>query len=161
MIKLIVIGEQGRAMPVASAPHFRITGGTIWIGPGAAGEKPLLRYFSGRWEYSDVLWSGMRFEGKSRLIFGVPRDPAGVSNALEALSLYGRTLSANGIPFAVYDLSRDMWRGVTANTWWHAFRVEVAEFRDSDSPSPGIASVIPGFRGTETDRGKKDPRTLN
>lgn len=40
----------------------------------------------------------MRFEGKCRLIFGLPRDPVGVSDMLDGVSVHGTLLSANGIP---------------------------------------------------------------
>jgi hypothetical protein len=124
MIRLTVIGDQGRVAIVMSAPHFRITGGSVWIGPSAGGHKPLARYVSGRWQYGDTLWEGVRFEGPCRIVFGVSREPRGVSEEITALSIVGDTLSANGIPFAAYDPTRDMWRGVGANAWWHAFRVE-------------------------------------
>jgi hypothetical protein len=116
-------------MEITSAPYFRITGGAVWIAPGTSTHLPLLRYVAGSWEHGDVLWSGMRFEGKCRLIFGLPRDPAGVSDEIDSLSIYGNTLSANGIPFALYNDDREMWQGVEANSWWHAFRVESAEIR--------------------------------
>jgi hypothetical protein len=124
MIRLTVIGEQGRVAIVMSAPHFRITGGAVWIGPSAGGQKPLARYVRGHWQYGDTLWEGVRFEGPCRIVFGLAREPSGVSEEVSALSIVGDTLSANGIPFAVYDTTRDMWHGVGANAWWHAFRVE-------------------------------------
>jgi hypothetical protein len=129
MIRLTVIGDQGRAAVVISAPYFRITGGSVWIGPSVSGERPLVRYVSGRWQFGDALWSGLRFDGQCRLVFGLARDPLGVSDELNGLSLYRDILAANGIPFAIYDDGREMWRGVAANTWWHAFRVESAGFR--------------------------------
>jgi hypothetical protein len=141
MIRLTVIGEQGRAMEITSALYFRITGGAVWIGPGV--HLPLVRYISGSWDHGDVLWSGMRFEGKCRLIFGLPRDPARVSDEIAALSIFRNSLSANGIPFAVYDHEREMWRGVEANSWWHAFRVESAELR----PSSVVSSDAPEIKG--------------
>jgi hypothetical protein len=127
MIRLTVISEQARAMEITSALYFRITGGAVWIGPSV--HAPLVRYIGGSWEHGDVLWSGMRFEGKCRLVFGLPRDPAGVSDEIDSISIYGNTLSANGIPFAVYYHEREMWRGVEASSWWHAFRIESASFR--------------------------------
>ena len=131
MIRLTVIGDEGRAAVVATAPHFRITGGALWIGPSVDGSMPLVRYVSGRWQYADILWLGVRFEGKCRVVFGLPRDPAGVSDELSGLSIYDNILSASGIPFAVYEVGRETWRGVTMNTWWHAFRVESAAQRPS------------------------------
>jgi hypothetical protein len=78
-----------------------------------------------------MLWAGMRFEGKCRVVFGLPRDPAGVSDLLQSLSIHDCTLSANGIPFAVYEPRRDLWRGAIADAWWHAFRIESAGLRQS------------------------------
>jgi hypothetical protein len=141
MIRLTVIGEQSRAMEITSALYFRITGGAVWIGPGV--HAPLVRYVGGRWEHGDVLWSGMRFEGKCRLVFGLPRDPAGVSDAIDSLSIHGNTLCANGIPFAAYDHQHEMWRGVEANSWWHAFRVESAAYRPASGRSHESEHVLP------------------
>lgn len=117
-------------MLVASAPYFRITGGAIWIGPRTEAGVPLVRFSASRWQHNDALWSGMRFEGKCRLIFGLPRDPVGVSDILDGVSVHGTLLSANGIPFAEYSPAQEMWRGVGAHTWWHAFRIESVGLRE-------------------------------
>jgi hypothetical protein len=71
----------------------------------------------------------MRFEGHCRLVFGLPRDPVGISEQLQSLSIQGRVLSANGVPFAVYEPAQDMWHGAGAHIWWNAFRVESTELR--------------------------------
>lgn len=139
MIRLSVIGEQGRAALVTTSGYFRITGGVVWLDPG----QPLVRYVPPGWKFQDTIWSGLRLEGRCRLVFGLPRNPAGISDALESLSIYGTTLSANGIPFAVYDPERDMWRGVVAESWWHAFRIESVGLRP---PQPKRALRV-GFRG--------------
>jgi hypothetical protein len=153
MIRLTVIGDEGRAAVVATAPHFRITGGSVWIGPSVDGSMPLVRYVSGRWQYADVLWRGIRFEGKCRLLFGLPRDPAGVSDELGGLSIYDNILSASGIPFAIYEVERDTWRGVTVNAWWHAFRVQSAVQRPSLGPESSSENAqLPGAL--------QDPRNL-
>jgi hypothetical protein len=75
--------------------------------------------------------SGMRFEGRCRLVFGLAREPTGVSEELSGVSIAADTLSATGIPFAIFDTAREMWRGVGLNTWWHAFRVQSADHRRS------------------------------
>ncbi len=140
LIELTLVGDHGQAMRVTASPYFRITGGAIWIGPSAEGERPLARYVAKHWEHEGVLWRGLRFEGKCRLVFGVPSEPTGVSEEIAALSIHGDTLSANGIPFAVYAFAQDMWGGARANTWWHAFRVESASIRD-----PARVSKHKGF----------------
>lgn len=43
---------------------------------------PLLRYVSARGRYADVLWRGIRFEGKGPLRFGLPRGPSSESAEL-------------------------------------------------------------------------------
>jgi hypothetical protein len=131
MIQLSAIDEHGNATVIASAAYFRITGGAVWIGPAEAADMPLVRFTAGSWQRADQRWTGLRFEGRCRLIFGLPRDPAGVSGAIDGVSACGATLTANGIPFAAYDEDREMWRGVGANTWWHAFRIETAGLRTS------------------------------
>lgn len=147
MIRLTVIDELGGATPVIAAPYFRITGGAVWIRASGGSDKPLVRYIAGRWRKDDTTCSGMRFEGRCRLVFGLSREPTGVSEELSAVSITGDTLSANGIPFATYDTARDMWRGVGVNTWWHAFRVESSEHRQSadlSDESQGRGGTEPG-----------------
>ncbi|HTV51006.1 MAG TPA: hypothetical protein VME21_07455 [Steroidobacteraceae bacterium] len=153
MIRLTVIDELGSARPVNSAPYFRITGGAVWIGPSGGGEKPLVRYVSGRWRKGDLTCSGMRFEGRCRLVFGLAREPTGVSEELSGVSIAGDTLSANGIPFAIYDTDREMWRGVGLNTWWHSFRVESSEHRRSSSASDHADAVGRSNPGGDTPQG--------
>ncbi len=159
MIRLTLIGGEGKAAVVTSAPYFRIVGGVVSLGP-AAEEPPLIRYLDGRWIWNGIAWYGMRFEGRSRLIFGLPRDPSGVSDELESLSIRGQTLSANGIPFAEYDPARQMWHGAAANSWWHAFRVEAAGFRtgpSQSSESEGPRSDL----SDPSDGGRHSSPTLN
>ena len=126
---------------VVSAPYFRITGGAVWIGPGALSDVPLVRFTRGRWQYASNEWAGLRFDGKCRLILGPAREPSAVSDVLQGLSISGVVLSGNGIPFAAYDEEREMWKGAT-NSWWHAFRIESAELRASSATSekPSIRS---------------------
>jgi len=135
MIRLSLISDRGRAAEVISAPHFRITGGSVWIGPSAGGEKPIVRFVAGRWKYTEVLWSGLRFEPHCRVVFGLAREPLGVSEDLGGICIDGYTLWAAGTPFAVFDRARDMWRAVGAQSWWHAFRVESVELA-----RPAVAS---------------------
>jgi hypothetical protein len=120
VIRLTVFGERGQTALVTESGYFRISGGVIWVQPG----EPLVRYVDSGWKYRGTPWSGMRLEGKCRIVFGLPREPAGASDRLESLTVSGTTLSAGGIPFAVYEPLRDMWRGAVVGVWWHAFRIE-------------------------------------
>ena len=160
MIRLTLIGGEGKAAVLASAPYFRINGGAVWIGPGASDQHPLIRYVNGRWISNGIAWYGMRFEGKSRLIFGLPRDPSGVSDELESLSIQGATLSANGIPFAEYDASRDMWRGAAATNWWHAFRVEMSGYR-APAPRSGENDAVASSTPDSSDDRRENSQRLN
>ena len=54
-----------------------------------------------------------------------------MSEVLQSVSISGRALSANAIPFAVYDETSQIWRGVSVGSWWPAFRIEVADLRKS------------------------------
>jgi hypothetical protein len=126
VIRLKLIGTQTEAyLPQASA-YFRITGGVVWTRPEYG---PLATYSEERWRHREVLWPGLRFEGQCRLVFGIPCDPAGMSEPLQSLSIEHQVLSANGIPFAVYEPEQDTWHGARVSTWWHAFRVESIELR--------------------------------
>jgi hypothetical protein len=139
MIRLTFIGEPPKASLAETSLYFRITGGLLWTQPALG---PVASYVDERWKYTGTLWSGMRFEGKCRLVFGLARDPSAVSEELQSLSISGRVLSANGIPFAVYEPANDMWHGAIADTWWPAFRVESADLRHSVTAPTLRADVI-------------------
>lgn len=122
MIRLTVIGEGSSAERVATESIFRITGPAVWLPDRVSRGTPLTHYSSGFWHYKGRVWSGLRFDGRCVLMFGLPRDPAGTSDRLSGISIHGTSLIANGLPFAEYDPDKDIWHG--ANRWWHAFRVE-------------------------------------
>jgi hypothetical protein len=155
MIRLTLIGAEGRAAPAMTGAYFRITGGAVWTRPG---DEPLVRYCQPSWRYADAQWLGMRFEGRCRIVFGLPRDPAGVSGLLDAVSIYGCTLSANGVPFAVFEPDRDMWRGAAKDSWWHAFRLESAGLRPPTQRSLQGEELIPPT-GPPQDQG--DQKSIN
>jgi hypothetical protein len=130
MIRLTVMDNEGGAAVVATSSYFRINGGAVWRRPG---DDALVRYVDGAWQHLGMRWAGMRFEGGCRLVLGLPREPARVSDGLSGFSIHDCTLSTAGIPFALYVPLQDMWRGVAPETWWHAFRIESAGLR-SDAP---------------------------
>jgi hypothetical protein len=135
MIRLTLIGERSRTPAPVESAYFRITGGSIWIRPG---DTPLVRYIGPTWQYRGAQWTGLRFEGNCRLVFGLPRDPAGISELLSVVSISACSLSANGVPFAVLEPNREMWRGASTDAWWHSFRLESLSLRpavDSDRDS--------------------------
>jgi hypothetical protein len=144
MIRLTLFGERSRTPAVVESPYFRITGGTVWTRPG---NDPLLRYTGPTWHYDGSHWSGMRFDGKCRLVFGLPRDPAGISDLLSVVTIHCCALSTNGVPFAVYEPDREMWRGATGEVWWQSFRLESLSLRpldtDSRPRSKSIYVVVP------------------
>jgi hypothetical protein len=141
MIRLTLLGERNRPLPPVENAYFRITGGSIWIRPG---DTPIARYVGPGWQYRGSQWSGLRFEGNCRLVFGLPRDPAGVSELLSVVTICGCSLSVNGAAFAVLEPDRDMWRGASTGAWWHSFRLESLSLRpaiDSNSGRlPGVNS---------------------
>ena len=139
MIRLTLIGVEAQASPVDASAYFRISGGVVWTQPTCG---PLVIYTKEGWRHRAVLWSGMRFEGQCRLVLGLPRDPAGVSEQLQSLSIHDRVLSANGVPFAVYEPARDMWHGAGADTWWHAFRVESIGLRQLIASRPNLRAGL-------------------
>ena len=121
MIQLTLINDDGEALVASRAPFFRITGAAVWT---FRGEGYIARLRDGAWESKGRVWAGMRFEGQCRLVMGLPREPSAVSEILHSVSLSHDVLSANGIPFAVYNSARDMWRAAITDRWWHAFRIE-------------------------------------
>jgi hypothetical protein len=124
MIHLSVFAGGVKAVQVASEPYFRVTGGAIWTRP----EEPVLLQVRGAsWEYGNILWKGMRFVGRCRLIFGVPRGVEGVSTEFHGLTVAKRTLYTNGFALATYDAAFDAWWSLTSGVRCHAFRIESAE----------------------------------
>ena len=133
VIQLTLVDDGSRAWVARTAPFFRITGGNVWTSPG---DGRIVRFTGQGWEFAGQVWDGMRFEGPSQLIMGLPKQPTAVSEVLKSVSIVRDVLSANGIPFAVYDPVRDMWRAVIAETWWHAFRIEsVRDGRSASEPT--------------------------
>lgn len=133
MIQLTLIGAHAEACRVKSSPYFRITGGIISTRPE---EGPLATYAEGRWRDGEVLLSGMRFEGPCRLVFGLPCDPAGLSEELQSLAIDGPVLSAHGVSIAIYEPTRELWHDAGGTSWWHAFRVESVESRELPGQAP-------------------------
>jgi hypothetical protein len=126
MIRLTMVGLEASAVLARASPYFRVTGGVVWIQPD---EGPIVSYSDDGWRHKGVPWPGMRFEGECRLVLGLPRDPTSVSEVLQSVSISSRVLCANGIPIAVYDDAQQSWQGVTASSWWPAFRIEIADLR--------------------------------
>ncbi len=129
MIRLTFIGEGLSTAFEDLMAYYRVTQGMVWTGPGSG---PIATWAGDGWMYQGRLWPGMRFEGNCRLILGLPRDPVAVSEPLSSVSVSGRTLFANGLPFAIYDPAREHWHGVLGSLSWPAFRIEAVEMRDSD-----------------------------
>ena len=133
-----MLGLGGSAAVAARSPYFRITGGVVWTRPH---EGPIATRAEDGWRHKEVPWPGMRFEGHCRFVFGLPRDPTRISEPLQSVSIFNHVLSANGIPVAVYDDAREIWHGVTADSWWPAFRIEIAELRNL-RPKPTLRGDV-------------------
>lgn len=152
MIRLTLIGADEEAAVVDTSEYYRITGGVVWTRPGRA---TLATYVEGRWRYQALLCSGMRFEGPGRLIFGISSEPAGVSEPLQSLAIDGEVLSVNGVPFALYEPTRDMWHRVDSGSWWQAFRIESVELRELPGQAPSAG------RSTDPSQPLGDPEHKN
>lgn len=150
VIRLTLLGAPVEASLADTSAYFRITGGVVWT---RAEYGPLATYTDAGWRHHEVLWPGMRFEGYCRLVFGLPRDPVGISEQLQSLSIHGRILSANGVPFAVYEPAQDMWHGAGAHIWWNAFRVESIQLRQF----PGLDGDVAGLPSASQGAAHKSP----
>ncbi len=141
MIELTLIDDRGGVRVARTAPFFRITGGNVWTSPG---DGRIVRFSPRGWEFEGQAWEGMRFEGPSKLVMGLPKEPTSLSEVLQSVSITREVLSANGIPFAAYDPERDMWRSAIAEIWWHAFRIESVSNRKSVADLTGHSEPDPG-----------------
>ena len=140
MIQLTLLGEHGRIVPVECSAYFRITGGAVWTLPG---DRPLVRFTGADWHYQGTQWPGMRFEGACRLMFGIPCDPADVSDLMESISILGCTLFADRVAFARYEPGPEMWHATLTDTWWHAFRIESPGLREFSARPTLRGDIIP------------------
>ncbi len=129
------------------APFFRITGSTVWT---VHGESYVARLTDCGWEAHGKLWTEMTFEGPCRLVMGVPREPTSVSEILAGLSISHGVLSANAVAFASYHRETDMWRAVSSEKWWHAFRIETVH--EHAQLSDEAAYSAPGSRSSARNR---------
>jgi hypothetical protein len=119
MLQLTFIDGSVETAVVASSHCFRITGGTIHGLHGG----PLAIFDQETWSHGPVRFSGIRFAGDSRLVWGIARDPNPGTEALTTLALDGRILLANSQPFARYEPKRDMWDSLLRPRSWHAVRI--------------------------------------
>lgn len=149
MIRLTMVGLPASATVAAASPYFRVTEGVVWVRPD---DGPIATYEEHGWRHNGLLWPGMRFEGQCRLVLGLPRDPTSISEVLQSVSIAGRVLRANGIPVAVYDGMTQTWQGVTAGSWWPAFRIELADLRQ-----PLADGLADGARSPD---GSQDPQAI-
>ncbi len=133
MIQLTFVNDDGEALLAFAAPFFRITGSAVWT---VRGDGYIARLTPHGWESNGKLWTGMRFEGRCRLVMGFAREPSAVSEILQSVSVSLDVLSANGIPFAAYNPAQDMWRAAVADRWWHAFRIESVDHQASIADAP-------------------------
>jgi hypothetical protein len=134
-----MVGPLASAIVAATSAYFRVTGGVVWVRPD---DGPVAAYEEQGWRHKGVLWPGMRFEGQCRLILGLPRDPTSISEVLHSISIGRRVLRANAIPIAVYDDKTQTWRGLTAGSWWPAFRIEIADLREPRAKPTLLGDVI-------------------
>lgn len=143
-IQLTLIREDSTVGVSFLAPFFRITGSTVWTVPG---EAYVARLTESGWEAHGSTWTEMTFEGPCRLVMGVPCEPTSVSEILAAVSISNGVLSTNGVALASYHPETEMWRAVSSEKWWHAFRIETihehAQISDADDAAysaTGLAS---------------------
>lgn len=120
-IQLTLTQEDGSAGVSFLAPFFRITGSTVWT---VHGESYVARLTDSGCEVHGSVWTDMTFEGPCRLVMGVPCEPTSVSEILAAVSISHGVLSANGVALASYHPETEMWRALSSDKWWHAFRIE-------------------------------------
>jgi hypothetical protein len=124
VIQLNVFATGVPAVRVAWEPYFRVSGGAVWTRPE---ERLLLQARGSSWEFGNILWNGIRFIGRCRLIFGVPRDVEGVSTELDGLTIERLTLHSRSQALASYDPSYDSWWSLTSEVRCNAFRIESAD----------------------------------
>jgi hypothetical protein len=120
MTCLTLHAARSRACVTVEASNFRVAGGLIWnrIEGGL-----LARFCDGYWIHERRKFSTLIFDGRCRLLFGISRNPSGVSDPVGQLSISQTTLMANGIAFASYIPDQDIWQGIVRPMSWSTFRI--------------------------------------
>jgi hypothetical protein len=133
MIRLSVFVRGNEPVEMTASPYFGIAGGAVWSCPG---KSPLAFYRDSRWQFSEVLWSGIVFEGRCALVFGILRDPDPVSVIFNRIEINDRILCAEGVPLAEYEPRGDAWHGLSGSVSWQAFRIQNV----MPKPAPALKS---------------------
>jgi hypothetical protein len=123
MIQLKFCTEES-APPTIEQEAFGITGGAVWdrLELGL-----IAHYVDGRWMRRGQSYAALSFTGRCRLLFGITRDPAFISDVICNFSITGATLRANGVAFAQYSEQLDLWRGLMRPISWTAMTMISAE----------------------------------
>jgi hypothetical protein len=124
VINFTFLGGGIETAVVTSGMYFRITAGTI---SRSADSEALAMYEAGRWKVGPWLFRGARFEGRCRLLFGIPRAPDSASEFFDSLTLDGRVMLANDVPYAAHDSERGLWYGIARPSSWVALRIVSAD----------------------------------
>jgi hypothetical protein len=148
VIKLTLIDEHGGVSVARVSPFFRITGRNVWTSLVDGG---VVRFTEGGWNFQGQSWVGMNFEGPSRLVMGIPKEPTAISEVLQSVSIFRDMAIVNGIPFSVYDSASDMWRSALVQTWWHAFRIVTASGQASATEGAAASRVLFRLRVPSSD----------
>jgi hypothetical protein len=143
-VQLTLTREDSATVATFLAPFFRVTGSTVWT---VRGDRYIARLTDSGWEADGGTWTGMTFEGPCRLLMGVPCEPTSVSEILDSVSIAHDALSANGLALASYSPETEMWRAVTTERWWHAFRIESIHQHEQISDDSSITREPNARRG--------------
>jgi hypothetical protein len=139
MLHLTFIDGAVETAIVASSVCFRITGGTLHTDEGGT----LATFDHDGWKLGPVGFSGMRIRGACQLLTGITRDLQAVCEPLTTLAVDGRILLANSLPFARYDVRRDIWDGLLRQASWSTFRIVVPGILRREPPAAGPEHVAP------------------
>jgi hypothetical protein len=120
VIRLSFYNEQAEVAATFAATDFRISGGVIW---NRLEEGLITNYVNGGWKHRGRYYPSLSFEGRCRLLFGIPRDPSPVSEPIGLFSITGTTLRANGIAFAQYIEEEDRWHCLSRAMSWGSMRI--------------------------------------
>ncbi len=99
---------------------LRISGNALWD-PLDLGVVSFLT--RGAWRHADASYQLVTVSGTFRLLFGLRRKPSFMSEAISALTLAGSLLGANGVTFARYSETSELWEDTLRPMNWQSFSI--------------------------------------
>jgi hypothetical protein len=134
MLIELLSGPPGSPSTWMESPHLRLSGGIL---SQCLPRNVIATLTPQGWVRQGRTYRAIRLLGKTRLLFGLPRDPGRLSREIRSFALEGPELWSDGQQLAQYSSDSDMWRTVGDRVWWHSVHLVSADlFTEESSWAP-------------------------